>query len=55
MLTDAEADQIREGVDSGLRGPIVIKWMTESLTDVISLEELAKEAIKAPEFDRRPR
>ena len=33
MLTDAEADEIRQGVESGLRGPVVIKWIRELLDD----------------------
>ncbi len=27
VLTDADADEIRAGVESGLRGPVVIKWI----------------------------
>ena len=33
MLTDAEADEIRQGVESGLRGPVVIKWIRQLLDD----------------------
>ena len=33
VLTDAEADEIRQGVESGLRGPVVIKWIRELLDD----------------------
>ena len=33
MLTDEEADRIRAGVESGLRGPVVIKWIRELLDD----------------------
>ena len=33
MLTDAEADEIRKGVESGLRGPVVIKWIRQLLDD----------------------
>ena len=32
-LTDAEADEIRKGVESGLRGPIVIKWIRQLVDD----------------------
>ncbi len=33
VLTDAEADEIRWGVDSGLRGPVVLKWIRQLLDD----------------------
>ena len=33
MLTNAEADEIRKGVESGLRGPVVIKWIRQLLDD----------------------
>ena len=33
MLTDVEADEIRRGVESGLRGPVVIKWIRQLLAD----------------------
>ena len=29
VLTDAEADEIRKAVESGLRGPVVIKWIRQ--------------------------
>ena len=32
-MSDAEADEIRAGVESGLRGLIVIKWIRQLLDD----------------------
>ena len=31
--TPTEADEIRAGVESGLRGPVVIKWIRQLLDD----------------------
>ena len=33
MLTDKEAEEIRVGVKSGLRGPILSKWIEALLRD----------------------
>ena len=57
MLTDAEADEIRAGVESGLRGPVVIKWIRELLED--RDERLGRPKYEAPKVTgqalRRPR
>jgi hypothetical protein len=33
MLTDDQADEIRQELASGLRGPILIKWIEQLLKD----------------------
>jgi hypothetical protein len=33
MLTDDEAEEIRRGLESGMRGPVLIKWVRELLED----------------------
>ena len=33
VLTDAEAEKIRRGLASGLRGPVLIKWVEQLLAD----------------------
>ncbi len=33
MLTDEEADDIRQGLESGMRGPVLIKWVRQLLDD----------------------
>jgi hypothetical protein len=33
VLTDQEADEIRRGLASGLRGPVLIKWCEQLLAD----------------------
>ena len=51
MLTDAEADKIRAGVESGLRGPIVIKWIRQLLDD--GDERLGRPKYEAPKVTGR--
>ena len=57
VLTDAEADEIRVGVESGLRGPAVIKWIRELLED--RDQRLGRPKYEAPKVTgqalRRPR
>ena len=45
-LSDAEADELRKGVESGLRGPVVIKWIRELLDD--RDERLGRPKYEAP-------
>jgi hypothetical protein len=33
LLSDAEVEEIREGVKSGLRGPVLLKWVKQLLAD----------------------
>jgi hypothetical protein len=33
MLTDDEAEEIRRGLESGMRGPVLIKWVRLLLED----------------------
>ncbi|HEY7515345.1 MAG TPA: hypothetical protein VIC87_12750 [Vicinamibacteria bacterium] len=33
MLSDQEADEIRRGLASGTRGPVLIKWVEQLLAD----------------------
>jgi len=33
MLTDTEAEEIRRGLATGMRGPVLIKWVRELLED----------------------
>jgi hypothetical protein len=33
LLSDAEVEEIREGVKSGLRGPVLLKWVEQLLAD----------------------
>lgn len=33
MLTDAQADEIKRGLTSGMRGPVLIKWVEQLLAD----------------------
>lgn len=33
LLTDKEVEEIREGVKSGLRGPVMSKWIEQLLAD----------------------
>ena len=33
LLSDAEVEEIREGVKSGLRGPVMLKWIEQLLAD----------------------
>lgn len=33
LLTDAEIAEIREGLKSGLRGPVLTKWAEQLLAD----------------------
>jgi hypothetical protein len=31
MLTDEETEQMRRGLDAGIRGPVLIKWCEQLL------------------------
>ncbi len=57
VLTDEDADKIRKGVESGLRGPVVIKWIRKLLDD--RDERLGRPKYEAPKVTgralRRPR
>jgi len=33
MLTDAQANEIKQGLAIGMRGPILIKWVEQLLAD----------------------
>ena len=33
MLTDAQADEIRRGLTTGMRGPVLLKWCEQLLKD----------------------
>ena len=33
MLTDAQADEIRQGLAAGMRGPALLKWCEQLLRD----------------------
>jgi hypothetical protein len=33
MLTDDQAEEIRCGLESGVRGPVLIKWVRDLLAD----------------------
>ena len=33
MLTDAQAEEIRRGLDAGWRGPVLVKWCEQLLRD----------------------
>jgi hypothetical protein len=39
MLTDADLEEIRQGLRDGLRGPILLKWCEKLLAD---RDELAR-------------
>jgi hypothetical protein len=33
MLTDDQAEEIRRGLESGMRGPVLMKWVRQLLED----------------------
>jgi hypothetical protein len=33
MLTDAQADEIKQGLASGMRGPVLLKWVELLVAD----------------------
>ena len=33
LLSDQEVEEIREGVNSGMGGPVVLKWIRQLLAD----------------------
>ena len=43
LLTDVEIAEIREGVKSGLRGPVLTKWCEQLLADRDERIRLEKE------------
>jgi hypothetical protein len=45
MLTDAQAEAIKRGLASGMRGPVLIKWVEQLLAD--REERVAEEKRKA--------
>ncbi len=51
VLTDAEADEIRAGVEIGLHGPVIIKWMWQLLDD--RDERLRRPKYKPPNLTGR--
>ncbi len=54
MLTDAEADEIRQGLEAGMRGPVLIKWVRQLLDDRDERVGEAQKAEKARPIRTRP-
>lgn len=51
MVTDAQAEEIKRGLASGMRGPVLIKWCEQLLAD--RAERVAEEKRKAKATGRR--
>jgi len=45
MLSDAQADEIRQGLATGMRGPVLLKWCEQLLRD--RQERVARERAAA--------